>query len=118
MRSSTWLGLAPFAVAAALFAALFAVPSLTAQVPTFQEVTGHELGERITLHHQTVRYLEALDRASERVQVVDQGRSYEGNDLLLAIVTHPDNQAGLDPIQERAKRRELPRGRSWTPGAT
>ena len=112
MRSSTWLGLAPFAVAAALFTALFPAPSLTAQVPTFQEVAGHELGERITLHHQMVRYMEALDRDSDRVQVVNQGRSYEGNDLLLAIITHPDHHAELDRIQERAQLLGDPRGLS------
>jgi hypothetical protein len=72
-------------------------------VPTFRNVTGFEFGERITLHHQMVRYLEALERSSDRVRLVNQGRSYERNDLLLAIVTSPGNHARLDEIQRRAR---------------
>jgi hypothetical protein len=105
--------LLPPAVPALLLAAGLAAPSFAAaQVPTFQEVTGHDFGERITLHHQMVRYLEALEGTSDRVRVENQGRSYERNDLLLAIVTHPENHARLAEIQEAARRLGDPRGLS------
>jgi hypothetical protein len=84
--------------------------AIQAQVPTFRQVTGFDFGERITLHHQMVRYLEALDRTSDRVTLVNQGRSYEYNDLLLAIVTSPENHARLDEIQRNARRLGDPRG--------
>lgn len=80
-----------------------------AQVPTFQEVVGHDFGERITEHHQMVRYLEALESTSDRVQLVNQGESIERKALLLAIVTHPDNLARLDEIQAAAQQLGDPR---------
>jgi hypothetical protein len=110
MRFSRTL-LAPVIPALILSVGLLLVPSVApAQVPTFQEVTGHDFGERITLHHQMVRYLEALERSSDRVRVENQGQSYERNDLLLAIVTHPENHARLDEIQRTAQRLGDPRG--------
>ncbi len=82
------------------------------QVPTFAEVTGHALGERITLHHQMVAYLRALEETSDRVRIVDQGPSWEGRALLVAIVTSPANHARLEAIQRGAQQLDDPRGLS------
>ena len=79
------------------------------QAPTFQDVTGHAFGERITVHHEMVRYLERLGETSDRVRLVDQGASWEGRRLLLAIVTSPGNQASLEVIQRNARRLGDPR---------
>lgn len=78
-------------------------------VPSFAQVAGHELGERITVHAEMVRYLEALDAASPRVRVVDQGASWEGRRLLMAIVTAPENHARLDHVRAVASRLDDPR---------
>ena len=83
--------------------ALTCLASPMGQVPSFKEVSGHHLGERITQHHVMVRYLEALARSSPRVVVVDQGRSWEGRELLLAIVTAPENHRRLDEIRRNAQ---------------
>ncbi len=80
-----------------------------APAPTFQDVTGHAFGERITVHHEMVRYLERLGETSDRVTLVDQGASWEGRRLLLAIVTSPGNQASLEVIQRNARRLGDPR---------
>ena len=107
LKAPRWLG----TPALALIISFIAVPG-HGQVPTFQVVTGHEFGERITEHHQMVRYLEALDATSDRVRVVDQGSSYERKALLLAIVSHPDNLTRLDEIQGVAQQIGDPRGLS------
>jgi hypothetical protein len=83
-----------------------------AQVPSFQEVVGHDFGEWITLHHQMVDYLRALESASDRVRVESQGRSYERKELLVAIVTSAGNHARLQEIQRTAQRLGDPRGLS------
>ncbi len=94
----------------ALFLAiLLALPAAAQDVPDFASVSGHAFGERITVHHEMARYLEALDEASPRVRVVDQGTSWEGRRLLLAIVTSPANHARLDAIQRNAERLGDPR---------
>ncbi len=89
-------------LAASLALTVLPVVSLAAQgrdVPTFAQVSGHAFGERITQHHEMVRYLEALAATSDRVQVVRQGTSWEGRELMLAIVSAPENLARLDAIR-------------------
>jgi hypothetical protein len=86
-----------------LVAVLSCLAPLLGQVPSFSEISGHELGERITHHHTMVRYLEALAESSPRVEIVDQGKSWEGRTLLLAIVTAPENHRRLDEIQRNAQ---------------
>jgi hypothetical protein len=81
---------------------LFAASSTpaAAQIPTFAEVTGHEFGERITVHHQMVAYLKTLDEVSDRVRVIEQGETWEKRLLLVAIVTAPENHARLEDIRQ------------------
>ncbi len=78
-------------------------------IATFAEITGHDFGERITVHHQMESYLRYLAAHSDRVAIVEQGESWEGRELLLAIVTSPANHARLDTIQENAQRLGDPR---------
>ena len=87
----------------------FAPAAALAQVPTFEAVTGHAFGERITQHHEMVRYLERLAASSPRVTVREQGHSWEGRALMLAVVTSPDNHARLGQIQANALRLADPR---------
>ncbi len=85
-------------------------PRLAAQsVPTFAEVSGHAFGERITVHAEMVRYLERLAEVSDRVQMIDQGASWEGRALLVAVVTSRENHARLDEIRANAQALADPR---------
>ncbi|MBA4156641.1 MAG: hypothetical protein H0X65_04105 [Gemmatimonadetes bacterium] len=79
------------------------------QAPAFHEVTGHQFGERITRHAQMMRYLERLAEASPRVTIQQQGHSWEGRELMLAIVTSPENHARLEEIRRNAQRLADPR---------
>ncbi len=79
------------------------------QVPSFAEATGHASGERITQHHEMVRYLTLLGETSPRVRIVEQGETWEGRKLLLAIVTSPANMERLESIQANAQRLGDPR---------
>lgn len=79
------------------------------QAPAFHEVTGHQFGERITRHAQMMRYLERLAEASPRVTIQQQGRSWEGRELMLAVVTAPENHARLEEIRRNAQRLADPR---------
>ena len=88
---------------------LFFSAVAVAETPRFVEVAGHELGERITVHHEMVRYLMELSVTSPRVVVFDQGISWEGRELIAAIVTSPENHKRLNEIQEAAQRFADPR---------
>lgn len=107
------------ALAPALALALALAPTAaTSQVPTFEAVVGHSFGERITVHHEMARYLQRLGEASPRVTVVDQGASWEGRRLLVAIVTSPANHAALADIRANAQRLGDPRTLSAEDAAT
>jgi hypothetical protein len=95
---------------------LFAASSIpaAAQIPSFAEVTGHEFGERITVHHEMVAYLKTLDDVSDRVRVIEQGETWEKRLLLVAIVTTPENHARLEEIRQAAHL--LSDARSTDPG--
>ncbi|MEE8524242.1 MAG: M14 family zinc carboxypeptidase [Thermoanaerobaculia bacterium] len=82
---------------------LTATSASASTVPAFADVTGHAFGERITVHHQMVAFVDALAAASPRVEVVRQGESWEGRELLLAIVTSPENHRRLDDIRRTAQ---------------
>ena len=94
---------------AALCAGVLLVSTAAAQAPSFAEVTGHDFGERITLHHEAMLYLQTLAEVSDRVRLLEQGETWEGRKLLVAIVTAPENHARLDAIQEAAQRLADPR---------
>lgn len=97
-----------------LIAVLFlSIPLFAAaEVPTFEEVVGHEFGERITQSWQMKAYLQAVAAASDRVVVEQIGSSWQGRPLMHAIVTSPENHARLATIQENARRLGDPRGLS------
>lgn len=110
MKASMWTrSVLTTTLALALLAALAPTAPGAAQAPTFRDAVGHEFGERITVHHQMVRYLERLAAASDRVAIEEQGRSWGGRELMLAIVTAPENHARLDEIQATARRLADPR---------
>ena len=81
----------------------------SAELASFAEITGHDAGDRITVHSEMVDYVRYLDGHSDRVSVVEQGKSWEGRPLMLAIVTSPENHARLDEIKGNAKRLFDPR---------
>jgi hypothetical protein len=86
-----------------------AAPAALAQAPTLATVTGHDFGERITLHHEMVTYVERLAETSPRVTVTVQGTSWEGRKLMLAVVTAPENHARLEAIRDASVRLSDPR---------
>ncbi len=81
-------------------------------VPTPESVLGYRLGEQFTPHHMIARYAGALAEASPRVRLDTVGHTYEGREVLLAIVTSEANQARLDEIRANALRLGDPRGAS------
>lgn len=77
--------------------------------PRLAEIAGHEFGDRITVAEQAERWLRALADSSDRIAYVEQGRSWEGRPLMLAVITSASNHARLDEIRDVARRLEDPR---------
>lgn len=70
-------------------------------VPTPEAVLGVPLGMRHARPDELVQYLRMLDAISDRVTVVEHGRTYEGRPLVHAVVTSPANHARLDDIRQQ-----------------
>lgn len=71
-------------------------------VPTPVSVLGYEVGDRFTPHHLLLRYLDAVAAASRRVTLDTVARTFEGREMVLAIVTSERNQARLEAIRRDA----------------
>jgi len=70
-------------------------------IPSPQQFLGYEIGSRFTRHDQLVAYFQELARHSDRIDVREIGRSYEGRPLVLATVTDAGNQARLESLRQQ-----------------
>ncbi len=68
-------------------------------IPTPKEVLGFELGERYCEWSDVLRYCEAIDAASERVTLIDLGRTQQKRRFVQLIITSEENHSNLDKIK-------------------
>ena len=79
-------------------------------IPTVEAVLGYAPGDRITWHRDVIRYFEALAAAApERMVITEYARSWENRELILAVVSAPENIANLDTIKSNMQRLADPR---------
>jgi len=81
-----------------LWFGLFGVP-LFAQVQTPDVFLGYELGTRFTNHQKVVDYFKYVAAKSDNVKLQSYGKTYEGRELLLAIVSDHSNMERLEHIR-------------------
>lgn len=83
-----------------LFVLIIINQSLPAQkIQSPKEYLGWEVGERFTFHHQVVGYFNLIADHSDRVRVIEYGKSYENRPLIAAIITSPANHEKLEQIR-------------------
>jgi hypothetical protein len=82
------------------------------RVTTPKEQFGFNLGDDYQLanYKQLTEYWKKLDQQSDRLTVVDIGKSAEGRTILMAIVTAPENHKKLDRYKEISQRLALAEG--------
>lgn len=69
-------------------------------IPTLREVVGHSWAEKITMHHESERYLQALQQASGgRMKLIRYGETWEGKSLYVMAIGSPANIGRLAQIQ-------------------
>jgi hypothetical protein len=87
--------------------ACFASPMIFGQVPTPASVLGHTPGDDFYLadYEDTIRYFHALAAASpDRMKMFTVGKSTEGKDIEVAVISSPANLAKLDDAKKIAGR--------------
>ena len=73
--------------------------SYSEEFPKPEDVIGHQVGTRHTRASQLVDYFRAVATISDRVEVRQYGRTYEGRPLIHAIVTSAENHAKLEQLR-------------------
>ncbi|HEY0674360.1 MAG TPA: M14 family zinc carboxypeptidase [Longimicrobiales bacterium] len=81
-------------------------------VPTPRAALGYELGEHFTQHHRLMKYAERLVATSRRVRLDTTAVTFEGREVLLAIITSERNQQNLEQIKRAAQSLADPRALS------
>jgi hypothetical protein len=69
-------------------------------IPTPEKILGFSLGERPARQAQVLEYLKALDAASDRVRLVEMGRTYEERPLVYAVISDESNMSRLEDIKK------------------
>jgi hypothetical protein len=86
--------------------AVCSAPLAAQQLPSPRDFFGHDIGADYVLpdYAQLTEYWRRLDAASDRVSVIEIGRTAEGRPQLAAIVTSPANQARLEQFRSVSER--------------
>jgi zinc carboxypeptidase len=98
----TWFVLMPLLVATA-------AANAQGRLTSPREYFGFTIGDdyRLATYTQFAEYWRRLDRESDRMRVVEIGRTAEGRPQLMAIVTSPANFARLDRLRDISRRLAL-----------
>jgi len=97
---------------------LLLIPSASAQKtvathpPTPSEFLGFEVGADRTLadYRQIVSYFKALAAASDRVEIQSLGKTTLGEDMIMAVISSPENLRNKARYKEIARKLADPRG--------
>jgi hypothetical protein len=96
-------------------------PDTTApRVTTPEEFFGFRLGsdQRVARWDRIVEYFQRLASESDRIKVIELGKSTEGHPFLLTIISSPENLADLERVRLVNARLADPRGLSEAEAAT
>jgi hypothetical protein len=88
------------------------LPAAAARITSPKEQFGFSIGDDYQLvnYRQLVAYWKKLDAESDRLKVVEIGRTAEGRTMVMAIVTSPANHARISRIKDIAARLALAKG--------
>src|SRR6185503_13546131 len=73
---------------------------------------GFNIGDdyQLATYDQFVEYWQKLDKESDRMKLVEIGKTAEGRPMLMAIITSPENHKKLDRYKEISRRLALAEG--------
>jgi hypothetical protein len=82
----------------------YAPSQMDVRVPTPEKVLGFKIGDRFATHADVTAYVRAVAAAApERVRVETYGRTPEGRELLVVVVTSPENHARFDELAAKIR---------------
>ncbi len=83
-----------------------------AGIPTPESVLGFEVGAdfKLATYDESLEYFRRLDEASDRIQLVEVGRTSKGREWYFALISTPENLAAVERYREIALRLAHPKG--------
>ena len=89
-----------------IIASILAAVSAPAQAPTPVSVLGHSPGDDYYLanYEEEIHYFHELASHSDRVKMFTVGKSTEGRDIEIAVISSPQNLARLDEYKSIARK--------------
>ncbi len=110
-RVHTSVNAARKSACATAFLVLFAAAAF-AQVPTPESVLGHKPGDDFYLatYDDALAYFRKLAASSNRIKLVNVGKTTPGRDWCIAFISDPENLAQLDHYKDVSRRLALARG--------
>ncbi|MEA2599429.1 MAG: hypothetical protein QOF89_421 [Acidobacteriota bacterium] len=89
-------------------------PSVAAGIPTPESFLGHPVGadRKLAPWPKVVEYLRLVAAGSGRISIESAGKSTQGNDMPVVVITSEENQLHLDRYREIARRLANPDGLS------
>src|SRR5665213_1943663 len=102
---------AVFQAATVLILALAAAPRALPAIPAPETWFGHKMGadRQLVDWNKVVSYFEALGRSSDKIRVMEYGRSAENRPLIVATIAEPATLRNLDRYREIQRRLADPR---------
>jgi hypothetical protein len=81
-------------------------------IPTPESVLGHKPGDDFYLatYDDSLGYFKKLAASSNRIKLVDIGKTTQGRDWFIAFISNPENLAQLDHYKDMSRRLALARG--------
>jgi len=89
-------------VSFALIVLLLFFSPIHAQIISPDEFLGFPLGadRKLADYHQIVDYLKILDNASEKLQIINLGKTTDGNELIIAVISSEQNMQQLEKYKK------------------
>ena len=69
-------------------------------IPTPESVIGHQVGELHVSHDKLSHYVQEVSKNSDRVKLVNRGKTYENRTSWLMIITSESNHSRLEEIRK------------------
>lgn len=84
----------------------------SAAIPAPESVLGFPVGADLKLatYDESIRYFQQLAKTSNRIRLIDVGRTSTGHEWTLAVISSPANLARLDQLRDIARRLAYPDG--------
>ena len=95
-----------------LVSASSAISLATQSVPTPESVLGYQVGAdfKLATYEESIAYFQQLDAASDRLQLVEIGRTSFNRPWYMALISSPENLANVERHREIAQKLAHPQG--------